>query len=107
MIKRLLKEKYQWEDVYRSKGEENGFEWAKSATIEEIRLSMDWDPSYPSGSYMIDRIVDDAVERDELMEFENPNYLNSFAYNYFCGWIDGVTKFDEFVKSLNLQKSSL
>ncbi len=99
VIKRLLKEKKQWEDEYRFKGEEDGFEWAKLATIEGIRLLMDWDASYSPGIYIIDRIVEDAVEGDELMEFENPNYLNSFAHHYFCGWIDGVNKFWGVIKN--------
>lgn len=105
IIERLREEKSQWEDEYRSKGEEDGFEWSKSASIEEIRDVIDWNPLYRSESYSIRSLVDDAVEGDELMKFENPNYLNSFAYNYFCGWIDGVTKFWGVIKVEILLKS--
>lgn len=32
------------EKEYNSMGEEDGFEWAKSADIEELRSALEWDP---------------------------------------------------------------
>ena len=97
-IMRLIDEKNLFDEEYKSKGEKDGFEWAKSATIKDIREVMDWDPNCSKSNFMMSCIMEHAFGSDELMGYINGNRFNTFAYSYSDGWVDGVTIFWEIIK---------
>ncbi len=82
------------EDEYYSKGEEQGFIWAKSAPIENVHCAKDWYPGFEIDADFLVDIVNEAINSDVLMGFKDKNNsFNTIADSYFQGWDSAVSSF--------------
>jgi hypothetical protein len=111
IIERLKAEKESFINNYCEKGKNDGLEWGKSASYEEIQYALKLEPLNKTHDNVIsfnptrDEVLGDyfsgIIEDDDMMGFEETvpgNFIPNEAFSSWEeGWVDGVQEFWESV----------
>ena len=112
VVERLKKEKDESETYFFNEGKNDGLEFAKSASYEDIQYALKWNPMYNEGGLVSydptrDEILGDyfkeIIEGSEFMDFVETTYGNYIPNDIFAawedGWVKGVKEFWEEIKN--------
>ena len=103
VVQRLKKEKIQAKNNYFEKGKEDGLQWAKAASFEDLQYARRFDPTDEEGvcdptiplhddvlgHYFIDMLESDPLTNPE----DDDEVLNDFATQWLMGWLEVVGHF--------------
>jgi len=106
VIERLKKERNEADKSYSEKGKEDGLEWAKVASYEELLYAIKWEPMNeqpgligydPTRDEVLGDYFGDIMEDNESMGFVEKTYGNFLPNSFFAaweeGWVEGIKEF--------------